>query len=75
MTFIPSLEGILDHCALCHKKVQLWNIGQGPAANGMLILDPDTQESKAYHFECAAGAGRKWVTVHLGYFMPERDVT
>ena len=46
MEFIPSLDGVSDHCAVCRKKVQLWNIGKGPAANGMLILDPDTQESK-----------------------------
>ena|GEM_PF-3471859 len=71
MTFTPNLEGITDHCAVCHKKVQLWNIGQGPAANGMLILDPETQQSQAYHFSCAAGEGKRWVTVHLGYFVAD----
>lgn len=72
MDFIPSLEGVSNHCAICNRMVQLWNIGQGPPANGMLILDPDTQESKAYHFDCAAERGKRWVTVHLGYFMPEK---
>lgn len=73
MDFVPALDGVSDHCAICHKKVQLWNIGGGPSANGMLILDPETQRSHAYHFDCAAQEGRRWVTVHLGYFMPEKE--
>ena len=47
MDFVPALDGVSDHCAICHKKVQLWNIGGGPSANGMLILDPETQRSHA----------------------------
>jgi len=27
MDFVPTLDGVSDHCAICRKKVQLWNIG------------------------------------------------
>lgn len=69
MGFSPSLGSIPDVCGICKQKVQLWNFAGTPAANGLLILDPELDESVAYHFSCAQEKGYRWVTVHLGYFM------
>lgn len=72
LDFIPS-AGMPHLCTLCKRPIQLWNlsISKKETATGMMILDPDKGESQAYHFECARKAGRRWSTVHVGYFIPE----